>query len=148
MHRSSKPYIGDKMTFNPARIPAFNKVQMDLLNDLNGLDAPSIASLWLGELDGGEPLAAAVLAGPITGGNPMTEKRWDRLELTGEGRAMVILWIDNRKVATGMLNMTGGALSPNRLNIPQKVHTGNSLLALIIFQGRMLGCKAYFEPMG
>jgi hypothetical protein len=138
------------MAFNPSNIPLFNKAQMSPLNDLGDLDdLGSLASLWLGELSGasGEMMASGVLVGPITGQAPMAEKKWDSIELSGKGRALVIAWIDNRKVAQGLLNMAGGHGLPNVLNIPQGIHTGYSLLLLIIFQGQMLGCKTHFEPV-
>jgi hypothetical protein len=136
---------------DPTLIPLFNQAQMDLQGDLHGLDQPGPAhSLWLGEVVdlGGELLAGSVLVGPLTGEAPTVMKDWDNLTLTGEGRALAIIWIDKRKVASGMLNMAGGPRNPNVLKIPEKIHSGYSFLALVIFTGEMFSCEAFFEPTG
>lgn len=136
------------MTFTASYIPIFNQAQMDLLNELHGLDGLGTdSSMWIGEFgaDHGEPLASAVLVGPVTADTPMVPKNWDSIVLDGEGRAMVIVWIDSRKVATGFLNMAGGPGEPNKLNIPFGFKTGKSLIMLIVFRGRLLGSRAFYE---
>jgi hypothetical protein len=136
------------VAFDPSLIPIFNQAQMDLLNQMEALEELSVGiTTWVGELNGGggELIASSVLVGPLTGDAPTEPKRWDNITLTGEGRALVFTWIDNRLVSKGMLNMAGGPRQPNVLKIPQKIHSGTSLLVLIIFLGKMLACEAFYE---
>ena len=138
------------MPCNPLFITTFNDAQMSRVNNVAPLEAlAATGPVWVGELspDEGEYMAGAVLIGPFTGDAPVDEKVWDSLTLNGDGRAMTILWIDKRQVATGMLNLGGGPRQPNKLNIPERVHNGYSLLALVIFTGEMLGAEAMYEPM-
>lgn len=139
------------MPYSSEHLSLFNQSQIGKENDILGLSRlPAATPLWLGEVVelGDEVLAGAVLVGPLTGEAPTEMKDWGNLTLTGKGRALVIIWIDNRRVATGMLNMAGGPRNPNVLPIPENIHSGYSFLALVIFMGEMFSCEAFFEPSG
>jgi hypothetical protein len=136
--------------YNATYIPIFNQNQMDLDNVDHGFDDLDVGiSTWIGELaqEGGEPMAGVLLVGPIVGEDPTTEQNWDRLVLTGEGRAMAIVWIDRREVARGLLDMAGGPGDPNQLNFPEGVTEGQSCVILLAIQGKMLGCEVFYEPL-
>ncbi len=136
---------------NPALIPIFNQVQMDLANDQSPLTSltPS-GTVWLGELtpDEGEYLAGAILIGPFIGGDPIGSKKWESLELRGDGRASVIVWVDDRKVAQGMLTLRRTVKrKTSRIKPPRGNRTGCQFLALVMFTGKLLGCRVFWTPL-
>ena len=138
------------MPNNPSYIPIFNKAQFDLSGDVSPVqNLPAPGTPWIGELtpDEGEPLVGAILVGPFHAGSMTTEKIWESITLKGEGRAGIIVWVDERKVATGMLTLGRNLRKTNRLKLRRGQRTGTQILALILLQGRVVDIRCAWTPI-
>ena len=137
------------MPNDPAYISLFNEAQFSITNDLSRFDALAPGQdPWLGELtpDEGEFIAGAILVGPFHAGSMTTPKTWEMISFKGEGRVMVLVWIDDRLVAKGKLTLGRNTRKTNRLKLPRGNRTGASITALVILHGRLLEIKSWWTP--
>ena len=134
------------MANDPKFISVFNQIQMDPSGSIGGFDDFVPGEEWVGEWspNEGELLVSGVLVGPYHAGSPATLKKWERITFKGEGRAMVMVWIDGRKVAQGMVTLGKNLKNTNRLNLPRGKRTGCEILALVMLHGRMLEVKCWW----
>ena len=116
-----------------------------------GLD-PSTINLdgltdFLGELSPyeGDLVPFVVRTGPVGRPDHGLLKRYEAVEINGEGRAFVMVWIQNRLVAWGTLFAQEAPRRPRRLNIPRGLGNGYDIDLFIAFQGRLTGYEVFYE---
>jgi hypothetical protein len=138
------------MSYDPSLLPKIIEVQLDPDNGMGDFeDLSPYGSLFLAEMshEEGALIPGSILVGPLTAEDPTRMKVWECIEVHGEGRAMVLVWVDDRFVASGMLELAKGSTRPRRLNLPRKYRTGYKLLVYIAIQGKLLAAKAFCEGL-
>ncbi len=124
--------------------------QLSKTNDTtNLLDVGLTSSMKLAELSPleGQPIPFSIRTGPIGKPDPGLLKRYQAVEINGEGRALVLVWIQDRLVASGVLFAQEAPNRPRRLNIPRGLGIGYDIDIFIAHQGKLTGYEVFFELM-
>ena len=102
---------------------------------------------FLGELSPyeGDLVPFVVRTGPVGRPDHGMLKRYEAVEINGEGRAFVMVWIQNRLVAWGTLFAQEAPRRLRRLNIPRGLGNGYDIDLFIAFQGRLTGYEVFYE---
>lgn len=121
--------------------------QLSKNNDTTGLFNTVGPSNFIGELS---PLEGALIpfcirTGPMSKPDPGILKRYEAVEINGEGVAFVMVWIQKRLVAWGTLHAQEAPKRTRRLNIPRGLGNGYDIDLYIAFQGRLTGYEVFFE---
>lgn len=88
--------------------------------DMSGLFGPADdTGRDIYEMFVGEPLPIYTRI-PLAAGDPSDRKLYRHVELHGHGTGFARLWVDNRMVAEGYLNLTEDAKFPRKMNFPQR----------------------------
>jgi hypothetical protein len=95
----------------------------------------------------GQLIPLTIRTGPMGKPDPGLLKRYQSVEINGEGMAYVKAWIQNRLVAWGTLFAQEGPKRPRRLNIPRGLGIGYDIDLFIAFQGRLTGYEVFYEVM-
>ena len=131
-------------------ILALQACQLSKTNDTtNLLDVGLTSSMKLAELSQheGQLIPFVVRTGPIGKPDHGLLKRYQSVEINGEGHALVLVWIQNRLVASGTLFAQEGPKRPRRLNIPRGLGIGYEIDLFIACQGELTGYEVFFEMM-
>lgn len=116
----------------------------DTTNILNVGPAFSM-QVWELSRDEGEFIPFAVRTGPMGKPDHGVLKRYEAVEINGEGKALVMAWVQGRLVASGVLYAQEGPRRPRRLNIPRGLGDGNDIDLFIAHQGRLTGHEVFYE---
>lgn len=102
---------------------------------------------FLGELSPqeGDLIPFVIRTGPMGRPDPGLLKRYEAVEINGEGRAFVMVWIQDRLVAWGTLFAQEGPKRPRRLNIPRGLGNGYAIDLYIAFQGQRMSFEVFYE---
>lgn len=95
----------------------------------------------------GQLVPFSIRTGPMGRPDPGILKRYQAVEINGEGHALVLVWIQNRLVASGILFAQDGPKRSRRLNIPRGLGIGYDIDIYMAFQGRLTGYEVFYEVM-
>lgn len=95
--------------------------------------------------DEGHKIPFVIRTGPMGKPDPGLMKRYEAVEIDGDGRAFVMVWIHGRLVAYGSLFAQEGPKNHRRLKIPKGLGNGYDIDIYIAFQGRMTGYEVFYE---
>ncbi len=131
-------------------ILSLQKFQLSRDTNLGTMLDASATPTFLAELSmfEGDHIPFVVRTGPISKPDPGILKNYEAVEINGEGRAFVMVWIQNRLVAWGTLIAQEGPKRVRRLAIPRGLGHGYDIDLFIAFQGRMTGYEVFWEPVG
>ena len=93
----------------------------------------------------GDLIPFAIRTGPVGKPDPGLMKQFTAVEINGDGRAYVMVWIQNRLVAYGTLFAQEAPKRMRRLNIPRGLGNGYDIDLWIAFQGRMTGYEVFYD---
>jgi hypothetical protein len=120
-----------------------NGLPIDLEPFFNGyVYGKSLAEL---SPDEGDLIPLVVRTGPVSKPDPGVLKRYQAVEVNGNGTAFVWVWIHNRLVAKGRLFTQETPRASRRLNIPRGLGNGYSIDLLIAFQGTFTGYEVFYD---
>jgi hypothetical protein len=105
---------------------------------------PFLAEMSPGE---GYEIPFVIRMGPSNDPDPGSRKRFRALEIDGDGRAFVMIWIDRRLVAKGWLYANETPEHVRRLNIPRGLGTGYGIDFMIAHQGTLVAVEVFWDPM-
>lgn len=95
----------------------------------------------------GQRIPLVIRTGPMGRPDPGLLKRFQAVEVNGEGEALVLIWVQNRLVASGVLFAQESPERPRRLNIPRGLGIGYDIDIFIAFQGKLTGYEVFFDLM-
>lgn len=123
------------------------KCQLSKENDTSSLLAAPPTSDYLGELSNleGALIPFSVRTGPVSKPDLGLMKRYEAVEINGEGVAFVMVWIQNRLVAWGTLHAQEAPKRTRRLKIPVGLRDGYDIDLFIAHQGRLTGYEVFYE---
>lgn len=117
-----------------------NNNTVNLLN--TGAYPPFLAEMSAQE---GELIPFVIRIGPVGKPDIGLLKRYEAIEINGEGSAYVMAWVQNRLVAFGRIFAQEGPKRPRRLNILRGLGSGYDIDLYIAFQGRLTGYEVFYE---
>lgn len=123
--------------------------QLSKDNNTDGLFATVGPSNFIGELSTleGPLIPFCIRTGPMSKPDPGVLKRYEAVEINGEGVAFVMIWIQNRLVAWGTLHAQEAPKRTRRLRIPRGLGIGYDIDLYIAHQGRLTGYEVFYELM-
>lgn len=121
--------------------------QLSKVNDTTGLFDTVGPSNFLGEFSAqeGDLIPFCIRTGPMSKPDPGVMKRYEAVEINGEGVAFVMVWIQRRLVAWGTLHAQEAPKCTRRLNIPVGLRDGYDIDIYIAHQGRLTGYEVFYE---
>lgn len=126
---------------------SLQKCQLSPNNDVSELVGSPIPTAMLGELSllEGEFIPFVIRTGPVGRPDLGLLKDYKAVEINGEGRAFVMVWIQDRLVAWGTLFAQETPKRPRRLNIPRGLGNGYGIDLYIAFQGQRMSFEVFYE---
>lgn len=133
----------------PMNILDLQKCQLSKDNGPGSLLDVSTVTDFLGELSPleGDLIPFVIRTGPVGKPDLGLLKRYQAVEINGVGSAYVMVWTQNRLVASGRIFAQEGPKRPRRLNIPRGLGIGYDIDLYIAFQGRLTGYEVFYEVM-
>lgn len=115
--------------------------------DPQGLENYLYLPRFLAELSQfeGQMIPLAVRTGPVFWPDPGVLKKYNSIEINGDGVAYVMAWVNTRLVAKGKIIAQDSPKNNRRLNIPRGLGRGYSIDTLIVFQGTFTGHEVFFD---
>lgn len=137
------------MTFTPWNILDLQKCQLSKTNDPLNMQSVSGLTSFLGELSPleGDQVPFVVRTGPVGKPDLGLLKRYEAVEINGEGVAFVMVWIQERLVASGTLFAQEASKRVRRLNIPRGLGNGYDIDIYIAMQGRLTAYEVFYEVL-
>lgn len=126
------------------------KCQLSKTNDTTVLVAGASAGHYLAEMSPleGDLVPFSIRTGPMSKPDPGLPKNYDAVEINGEGVAFVMVWIENRLVASGILHAQEAPKRTRRLRIPRGLGNGYGIDIFIAHQGTLTGYEVFYEVGG
>lgn len=136
--------------FDNAKVLDLQACQLSKTNDTSSLlNVGPGYSMQLAELSQmeGEFIPFGVRTGPMGKPDPGLMRKYQAVEINGEGKALVMVWVQGRLVASGVLFAQEGPRRARRLNIPRGLGNGYDIDIFIAHQGRLTGYEVFYDEV-